>query len=890
MQVWVSEESSRLIQKVEMTNNISTYSITCYVAGLLHDIGKFWQRADASITYSKSEELSSQTKNLDSSFCPAFNNRYTHQHVLWTSEFIQHFQCLWQEAGLHVPEGNSLERLAAAHHKPGNTWERIIQLADHYASGIDRSEPTEKDLQSLVNKESESYTFKTTALQSILSGSTIQDTVPSGTYTALPLEPLALNREALFPQANSSVDQAGFSKLWKEFVATFEGWCPRSPDALCEGLLLRLWVYTHAIPSSTIDLPNVSLYDHLKITGAFSASIVHFLMEEKKWDGISSWTISDKDEPLLLVGADLSGIQSFIYDVGSKQASKNLKGRSFYLQQLMQSVAKQFLREIELQSGHVLYASGGKFYLLAPNTESVRTRIVSFQNDLAQKLFEVHAASLYIGLDSVVLSHADLIGSRGRQEDARSSILTEKWRELGERLGDQKQRRFASLLSNKFEKFFQPIGQGGESPSDSITGEELGEKDVIIKDDNEDSKGVYSRATNDLIVLGRELRRYSYLGFGVKGDYNLAGSSRLSFLSDGKTGSSLTWQTVLNNPSEAVRVSTASAIPTSLSFYGGNDFPADPKGDPKTFEDLGGEGSLKRLGILRMDVDNLGLLFERGLRGRKTLSTLATLSRSLDTFFQGYLNTLWSTQEGSYTKAKFRDHTFIVYSGGDDLFIVGRWDVVLDFAETIQTELRAYAGGNPHITLSAGMAIVPPKYPIARAAQLAAAAEKAAKKHEHAKVQKASICLSGMELGFVSRSELGSENQLMPLAWDKEWLLVRAIASEMLDLLKQKTLPRSFLSHLKGFYVKSKQDQAFSWQWQLAYSWARMAEGDSEEKRRIRVYLKTQQSRILAGKNSGVVELQSSVYNYFDVYQYAARLTELLLRTHTPDESNTQNL
>ena len=57
------------------------------LAALLHDIGKFYQRAD----YQTSKRFSDDIK---STFCP-YNDRggyYSHVHVLWTHLFIEEHQ------------------------------------------------------------------------------------------------------------------------------------------------------------------------------------------------------------------------------------------------------------------------------------------------------------------------------------------------------------------------------------------------------------------------------------------------------------------------------------------------------------------------------------------------------------------------------------------------------------------------------------------------------------------------------------------------------------------------------------------------------------------------------------------------------------------------------
>ena len=75
---------------------------------------------------------------------------------------------------------------------------------------------------------------------------------------------------------------------------------------------------------------------------------------------------------LLLVGGEVAGIQDFIYDIVRKAAAKNLKGRSFYLQLLIDSLVMQLLETLDISREHIIYSSGGGFYLLAPDTDAVK--------------------------------------------------------------------------------------------------------------------------------------------------------------------------------------------------------------------------------------------------------------------------------------------------------------------------------------------------------------------------------------------------------------------------------------------------------------------------------------------------------------------------------------
>ncbi len=129
------------------------------------------------------------------------------------------------------------------------------------------------------------------------------------------------------------------------------------------------------------------------------------------------------------------------------------------------------------------------------------------------------------------------------------------------------------------------------------------------------------------------------------------------------------------------------------------------------------------LGILRADVDNLSLLFREGIGEVKSLSRLATLSRMTDLFFSGWVHeTLAQPPPG---KAYHRIYT--VYAGGDDLCLVGPWDVLIDFARYLAQEFERYTAANPNLSLSAAITVTKPKFPMATSARRAGELLKKAK-------------------------------------------------------------------------------------------------------------------------------------------------------------------
>jgi CRISPR-associated protein Csm1 len=152
-----------------------------------------------------------------------------------------------------------------------------------------------------------------------------------------------------------------------------------------------------------------------------------------------------------------------------------------------------------------------------------------------------------------------------------------------------------------------------------------------------------------------------------------------------------------------------------------------------------GSQGIDRVGYLRMDVDRLGQIFARGLQSSFSLPRLAGLSRQMSYFFKVYLNSL-AEQRSKNLPANAqtlksspdsipgdRPNLLFIYAGGDDLFVSGAWNEVVEFAFDVYQAFRAYTGNNPAITLSGGISIETEKFPLYQAAEAAGSAEKAAK-------------------------------------------------------------------------------------------------------------------------------------------------------------------
>ncbi|WP_104713531.1 type III-A CRISPR-associated protein Cas10/Csm1 [Helicobacter cetorum] len=116
------------------------------------------------------------------------------------------------------------------------------------------------------------------------------------------------------------------------------------------------------------------------------------------------------------------------------------------------------------------------------------------------------------------------------------------------------------------------------------------------------------------------------------------------------------------------------------------------------------ESGIKALGVLKADVDNLGEF----IRGLKTFKEFDTFSNNLNNFFSLYAPKLMEKE--------FK-HTYMVFAGGDDLFLVGAWNEVLNLARQIRKDFKNFVNNNEKLSISFGICISKPNTPISYLAQ-----------------------------------------------------------------------------------------------------------------------------------------------------------------------------
>jgi CRISPR-associated protein Csm1 len=712
---------------------------------------------------------------------------------------------------------------------------------------------------------------------------------------AFPAVALDLDEKDFFPIENAAFDLVGlqdaFAKEWEKIK---DG----KPENVGTTLLYLAKKYLSKVAFSP-EMPYISTFEHIKTTAAIAECI-------ERGDG----------GKLLLVGVGLDNIQGFCYDIVSSKAAKSLKGRSFYLQMLLETIAQDILEGTHATQGHIIYARGGKMFLLLPDTADIRSKLDEIRENIIASFWTKFKTSLYIYLQYESFS-------------AETSDQQAIWHKLNKSIKSDRGRKYQDLLITDYKTFFKPLEEGfealepvvgegeGKKQFCRVTGEVINEADLKLNNleaSAQDEAPIwvsgYVKFQSD---LGQQLPISDYYAY-FKGEVALDDPHFMGSTSNFALPNETDLDTGLK-PSQQRQLNNTHFLPTSpngiaygFSFYGGDKQPmkeVEGKRIVKGYEDLADVGEARgekftRLGVARMDVDNMGDLAKKA---NASFALNATFSTELDLFLSGYINTLWKSKD------EYTEYINIVFAGGDDMLIVGRWDVVLDFVESFREKFRAFQGGRDDLSLSAALTLVTPKFPIAKA-----------------------VAMTGEDLGKAKVHICDKDNPKNafyfldhPLNWTHEFPVVKELKNELVSFIKAEKLPRGLLIGFQAFHeqkkeqekdvlrrknilndtLKSKEDKKSelqyitatpSWRWQLAYQLARLknrlrreGKDDSEKKSDNETFkfLDDTATSIFTNRYNGNT-LQSK-YDFFDLLAIAARWGEYELRSQANKNDNHSN-
>mgnify|MGYP000489824751 FL=1 len=523
------------------------------------------------------------------------------------------------------------------------------------------------------------------------------------------------------------------------------------------------------VPSSTnrAEVCDISLYVHSKITSAVASCMKLYFDEQqiqdyKKYCFNSGSKIFRNEKIYLLVSGDISGIQDFIYTIPSKGALKTLRGRSLYIDLLLEEFIDEYLEQIGLSRANVLYSGGGHFYILAPNIEDTKKAIDKLQAKMNRWLMENIGINLYLAIGTAECSANNLMKS-----EAQGNLFAT----VNKKLKDDKTIRY-SKDEDFLEHIFNVEKEENTAKKECNICHNLVDKLWKYNSDEEIAcefcLNLYKLGqdilTQDLVfVISEEKIDGGIKIFGKDKDlYMYAVNIEDIDMFKGKILRIYSKNNLLENDL-AIRLYLA-------------DYSAKNENDEvMTFDDLAKSSckidkGIKRLGVLRLDVDDLGIAFSSGFVSDKdkiednlryaTLSRYADLSKDISMFFKVAINKICA---GDLTGCvDFEEKAFnifgiakapkrkvnIIYAGGDDLFLVGAWDEVLEVAIDINRAFKQFTNGK--LTLSAGMAMFSPTYPISKMAEIAGLLVQMSKSRK----DKNSIALFGMETNLKANGQL----------------------------------------------------------------------------------------------------------------------------------------
>ena len=770
------------------------------MGGLLHDIGKLVQRASG--------------------------KRRNHMDV----------GADWLEE-----RSNGWERFSFAarhHHTAPNASVRLEHLDDPallplaavvaHADNLSSSE--REDVEGTKNWD------KNTSLRNIFDQVQLQKKERGPKSTFFPVSPLSDDR--LFfpaPRGDASI-LFNYELLEEGLKRCFDEALPQQRNPAW--LLRVLEKYTALVPGETLvaeeqdRFPDISLFDHLRTTAMIAVCLQRCIEEDapeilkcsNPYREIEK-TFTRKS-PFLLVEGDIRGIQRYIYDVSSKGALRGLRARSFHLELLLEETADMLLRELRLPATQVLFSGGGHFRLLLPDTESIRERLSTLRSELSKDFWESDPR-LSLAMVWQPLSWSEIKTSEGLQEAFRKlhTLMTlEKATPMAEHL-----------------PFILGVSDDGDGKTCRVCGARS-PRLLSIKDEPE----VACASCASLYALGGKLNDAKYL-----------------WRSNGKL---LTDRESPAIPDDVARVWVLRRVRADLQREDGR-FSALPWAEyafDDQLETVLEEGCVgnRKLGALRMDVDNLGTVFAEGLGSRYSISRVATLSRMLTFFFKSALPVLASRTKESripeffprLLKGAFPEDAprriVIIYSGGDDLFAVGAWNEVAEFALDVVKAFRMYTGDTSSLTISGGMVTLDAKAPLSEGAKMAERAEHHAKEHRTADGR------TKDSLALFHRSTVGGTkaadafNTRTELPRVCEWLSSFLAGGNVVGRRFSAAYDRAFLRRL--FDLQEIADNKGPlWKPLAAYAASRLKRGGKEKNLLLRL-LDAQGNELAAAKSAAV--------------------------------------
>ena len=435
------------------------------------------------------------------------------------------------------------------------------------------------------------------------------------------------------------------------------------------------------------------------------------------------------------LAGDFSGIQRYVLGVkrAGKAQAKRLRARSFLLELFEHAALWTIKERLRIADDDVLVRGGGGFLVrIPPDTDPVR--LEEIRSGLQRKLWNESGGEVQFSLGWAETP----LAARARLEL-------------------QKRRIGASILQSSggwnLEGWSQPpLDEPFGKPCD-ICRQSPGSQ--VVQD--EDEEALHCKSCLEARRLGEKLTRWKWMRPG---------------------GNSVR---ALGVAFEALETRTPGSFPVGRWIPRHSD-----SREPLTFQEIAEQArSDRRLAVLKADVDDMGVRVGQIAGEDQSYNRLRSFSYSLHEFFGQTIQELL---------AKSWPLIYTLYAGGDDLLLVGPWDVVLDFAGSL---VRKFETGPAQeyspLTLSAGITLTPYRVPIRHA------------------VERAEELLE-------SAKQRPGKNRCAALGADWSWKQHESVVGDgkrLADWVGAGVAPRSLLHRLLRLAESSKPVRAARWAYQI---------------------------------------------------------------------------
>lgn len=512
----------------------------------------------------------------------------------------------------------------------------------------------------------------------------------------LDARPLELGGEPNYAKkATEPSDQSDYDRIVETLEKEFErlDFSQSQIDALLN--LLESTLSYVPVSTRTKELSDISLATYSRLTAGFALAIEEYLADKKcrDYEKVLGQDLEAfySEKAFLLASFDLSGIQDFIYNIATVGAAKQLKARSLYLDFMGEHIADSLLEKLELTRANLLYVGGGHAYFILPNTEKTIEILASFEAEFNQFLVQHFHTGLYVAFGWSPFSANDMTTTL---ENYRKVYQTTS------RMISQKK------ISRYDAKTLLELNQGGKSSQRECAICHSVEK--LTKHNDQEVCHICA----GMYRFSKEIQEQYYLVTKEKG-LPIGPGAYIRGVSKDELAQE-EWTRVYVKNSYSTDLLKATHV-----FVG--DYKYAEIDQYAKLSQESGQG-IKRLAVVRLDVDDLGAAFMAGFSyqaGGKynTLARSATFSRSMSLFFKVYIN--------QFAKEK---KLSIIYAGGDDVFAIGSWQDVIEFTICLRQNFIKWTNGK--LTLSAGIGVFPDKTPVSLMAQQTGNLEGAAKDND----------------------------------------------------------------------------------------------------------------------------------------------------------------